>query len=196
MVDEDFLLEASRFIGIGGLFLFILSGAGGALMASRTVQIINVKWLRGKLFNFHRLISLIGFGLILLHPIPLMFATKATGGMNISNIFIPFTAPKQTFTIGLGVITFYVLLMVAISSILIKYLKRDWWRILHYGTYIIIFLGLAHGLFISGEFIDEEVFDFDEPEKVILLIFTALAVMIPIWRLFLANKYLNKKEAT
>lgn len=194
MVDEDFLLEASRFIGIGGLFLFILSGAGGALMASRTVQIINVKWLRGKLFNFHRLISLIGFGLILLHPIPLMIATKATGGMNISNIFIPFTAPKQTFTIGLGVITFYVLLMVAISSILIKYLKRDWWRILHYGTYIVIFLGLAHGLFISGEFIDEEVFDFDEPEKVILLIFTALAVMIPIWRLFLAKKYLNKKE--
>ena len=88
MVDEDFLLEASRFIGIGGLFLFILSGVGGALMASRTVQIINVKWLRGKLFNYHRLVSLIGTTLILLHPIPMLFAPKATGGMDISNIFM------------------------------------------------------------------------------------------------------------
>lgn len=194
MIDEDFLLEAARFIGIGGLLLFILSGVVGALMASRTVQLINIKWLRGKLFNYHRLASLIGVGLIFLHPIPMLFTPKATGGMNIYNVLVPFTAPKQSLTIGLGVITFYVLLVVAISSILIKFLKREWWRILHYGTYIIIFLGLAHGLFISGEFLEEEVFDFDEPEKVILLIFTGIAVALPIWRLFLAKKYFYKKE--
>lgn len=196
MVDEDFLLEAARFIGIGGLALFVLSGIGGALMASRTVQIINIKWLRGKLFNYHRLGTLIGFVLMLLHPIPMLYAPQATGGMNFSHIFIPFTAPKQSFTTGLGVIAFYFLLIVAISSIFIKYMKRDWWRFLHYGTYIVIFLGLAHGLFISGEFMEEEVFDFDEPEKVILLIFTALAVAIPIWRLFLAKKFINKTETT
>jgi predicted ferric reductase len=195
MLTEETLLEIARFIGIIGLLLFVLSGVGGALMASRTVQLINVRWLRGKLFNYHRLGTLIGFALMFLHPIPMLFAPKATGEMSLFHVLVPFTAPKQTFFTGLGVIAFYVLLIVAISSILIKYMKREWWRVLHYGTYIVIFLGLIHGLFISGEFIEEEeLIDFEEPEKIILLILLIIALSIPTWRLFLAKRFLAKKE--
>lgn len=77
-----------------------------------------------------------------------------------------------------------------------KIYQREQWRILHYGTYLVIFLSLIHSLFISGEFIEEEeLIDFEEPEKVILLILLVIALSIPIWRLFLAKKYLAKKEA-
>lgn len=194
MIEEESLLEIARFIGIIGLSLIIFSGIGGVLMASLTIQQINVRWLRGKMFKYHRLISLIGVALLILHPFPMFFAPKSTAGINLYHALIPFTAPKQTLLTGLGVITFYVLMIVAISSILIKYLKRGWWRILHYGTYIVIFLGLTHGLFISGEMNEAEVFDFDEPEKVILLILLTIALAIPVWRLFLAKKYLPKNE--
>jgi sulfoxide reductase heme-binding subunit YedZ len=194
MFDEDVLLESARFIGISGLFLLTLSGIGGALMASRTVQQINIKWLRGKTFKYHRMISLIGAGLLLLHPVPMLWAPNLTGGLNFYHVFIPFAAPKQGITIGIGVITFYVLLIVVFTSIFIKYLRRSLWRALHFGTYLIIFLGLLHGLLISGEFNEAEVFDFDEPEKVILMIILVIALALPVWRLFLAKKYLPNYE--
>ncbi len=128
MFTEDFLLKTARFIGIAGLLLFIVSGVGGALMASRTVQMINVRWLRGKMFKYHRLVSLTGAALFVLHPIPMLFAPATTGGMTIYHMLIPFVAPKQAVTISLGIIAFWILLVVSITSIFIKYMRRDWWR--------------------------------------------------------------------
>ena len=195
MLSEDFLLQTARFIGIAGLILFIVSGVGGALMASRTVQIINVRWLRGKMFKYHRIVSLTGAALFLLHPIPMLFAPSTTGGLTVYHELIPFIAPKQAFTISLGIIAFWILLIVSITSILIKYMRRDWWRAIHYGTYIVIFLGLVHGLLISGEFKEGEIFDFGEPEKILLLVLSALALTLPVWRMFLA-KYFTPKRKT
>ena len=65
MLDEDVLLIIGRVFGIIGLLLFVLSGVGGVLMASRTVQQINLKFLRGKIFKYHRIASIIGAVLIL-----------------------------------------------------------------------------------------------------------------------------------
>jgi Predicted ferric reductase len=195
MFDEDILLQIARFIGIAGLFLFILSGIGGALMASRTVQIVNIRWLRGKMFRYHRLLSLIGASLFLLHPIPMLFAPNTTGGMTIYHEIVPFVAPKQTITISLGIIAFYVLVVVTITSILIKYMKRNVWRALHYGTYIVIFLGLVHGLLVSGEFKDGEVFEIDEPEKILLMTLSVVALALPVWRVFLAKRLVLKKNS-
>ena len=196
MFEEEVLLEIARFIGIAGLSLFILSGVGGVLMASRTVQKINVKWLRGKMFKYHRLLSLIGASLFLLHPIPMLFSPNTTGGMTIYHTLIPFIAPKQALTISFGIIAFYVLFVVTITSIFIKYMKRDLWRAIHYGTYIVIFLGLIHGLMISGEFKDGEIFEIDEPEKILLLVLSVIALALPIWRMFLAKKFLLRNKTT
>ena len=195
MFEEEVLLEIARFIGIAGLFLFILSGIGGVLRASRTVQIINVKWLRGKMFKYHRAVSLVGASLFLLHPIPMLFAPNTTSGMNIYHTLIPFIAPKQAVTISFGIIAFYTLIVVTITSICIKYMKRDLWRVFHFGTYLVIFLGLIHGLLISGEFKDGEIFEFDELEKVVLLMMSVVALSLPLWRLYLADKLFSKKKA-
>ncbi|MGI8811265.1 MAG: ferric reductase-like transmembrane domain-containing protein [Pyrinomonadaceae bacterium] len=194
MFSEDFLLQTARFIGIAGLILFIVSGVGGALMASRTVQMINVRWLRGKVFKFHRLVSLTGAALFLLHPVPMLFAPMTTGGMNIYHSLIPFIAPKQALTISLGIISFWILLVVSITSIFIKYMRRDWWRAVHYGTYIVISLGLIHGLLISGEFKEGEIFEVDEPEKILLMVLSAIALALPVGRLFLAKRFTPREK--
>ena len=181
MFNDDGLLFLARMIGIAGLGLLIISGVGGVLLASRMAQKIKITWLRGKMFKYHRLISLIGSAFFVLHPIPMLFADQTTK-MKWWHIFVPFTAPEQTLLIGLGSIAAIVLLIVTVTSIYIKHMNRQVWRAIHFGTYAVLFLGLVHGLFISGEFKPGEIFEFEEPEKILLLFMTAAALALPIWR--------------
>ena len=111
----------------------------------------------------------------------MLFANQTTE-MKWYHIFVPFTAPKQTLLIGLGTVAALTLLVVTVTSIYIKYMNRKVWRAIHYGTYAVLFLGLVHGLFISGEFKPGEIFEFGEPEKILLMFMTAAALALPIWR--------------
>lgn len=185
-MSESILLYIARILGLVGIGLLILSGIGGVLMASRTAQ----RWrgVQGKLFKLHRAISLVGASLFLFHPIPMLFSPKTTGGLTLEHVIVPFDAPKQALWIGLGTISAYLLIIVTVTSLNIKKLGRQRWRILHYLTYAVIVLGLVHGLFISGEFKAGELFEPEEPEKIILLIMAFLALFFPIWRVFAARK--------
>lgn len=179
------LLAIGRWLGIVGLVVLVTSGIGGTLMASRTAQ--KLTFLKGQTFSYHRLLSLFGAALFLLHPVPMILADHTTG-MRVRDVFVPFMAPKQTLWIGLGTVAAYALLVVTVSSIFIKKLKRQTWRALHYGTYLVLALGLIHGLFISGEFEPGESPEFDEPEKIILLIMAAIALALPAWRVRVARR--------
>ena len=77
-MNDDSLLFLARMLGIAGLGLLIISGFAGVLLASRMVQRIKIRWLRGKTFKYHRLISLIGSPFFVLHPIPMLFAPQTT----------------------------------------------------------------------------------------------------------------------
>ncbi len=182
-MDSDLLLKIARVIGLLGVGLLVLSGIGGTLLASRTAQ--KIKWLRGKTFTYHRTISLIGAGLFLLHPIPMVLARDKTG-MGVLQVLVPFTAPKQNLLIGLGILAAYALIVVTVSSLRIKTVKRGVWRGLHYLTYAVFVLGLAHGLFISGEFKEGEGFEWRETEKILLLLVAATAALFPLWRVAVA----------
>ncbi len=184
-MDTDVLLKIARLFGLIGIGLLVLSGIGGTLLASRTAQ--KIKWLKGKTFTYHRTTSLVGAALFLLHPIPMVLAHDKTG-LDIASVLIPFIAPKQNLLIGLGILAAYALIVVTISSLYIKRLKRGTWRSLHYLTYATLFLGLAHGLFISGEFKAGETFEWEEPEKVMLLLVATTAVLFPLWRVIAVRR--------
>lgn len=189
IMSDDLLLKLARVIGLLGLGLLVLSGIGGALLASRTAQ--RMKLFRGSTFKWHRALSLVGAALFLLHPIPMLFAHRTTG-MSLASIFIPFTAPKQTLFIALGTLAAYALVIVTVSSLSIKKLPRAQWRILHYGTYLVLLLGLVHGLLISGEFKPGETFEFEEPEKILLLLLAGVTLTFPLWRIIAAKR--NRKK--
>ena len=178
------LLKAARVIGLLGLALLIVSSVGGTLLASRTAQ--KIKFLKGKTFKYHRTLSLIGAALFLLHPIPLLLA-HATTGMRWWNIFVPFTAPKQGILIAWGTLAAYALLVVTVSSLNLKKLPRSHWRILHYGSYAVLALGLLHSLTISNEFSRHEPFRITEPDKFLLAVVALpIVLLFPIWRIAVA----------
>ena len=185
-MHDDLLLKIARVLGLLGLALLIVSSVGGTLLASRTAQ--KIKFLKGKTFTYHRTTSVIGAALFLLHPIPLLLAHTTTG-LRWWNIFVPFSAPKQGILIAWGTLAAYTLIVVTVSSLNIKKIPRRQWRILHFGTYAVLGLGLLHALTISNEFARSEPFRIEEPDK-FLLAFVALPLVLlfPAWRILAARR--------
>jgi len=184
-MDNDLLLKLARVIGLLGLGLLILSSILGTLMASRTAQ--RLSWLKARAFRDHRTLSIIGAALFLLHPLPLLLAHSVTG-MRWFNIFVPFTAPKQTILIAWGTLAAYSLLVVTVSSLYLKQLGRRRWRLLHYGSYVVLGLGMLHALTISNEFYRNEPFRITEPDKFLLALAVPLILAFPAWRVFAARQ--------
>lgn len=186
MPPDDLLLKLARVIGLLGLALLIVSSVGGTLLASRMAQ--KIKALKGQTFKYHRAVSIAGAALFLLHPIPLLLA-HATTGMRWWNVFVPFTAPKQGVLIAWGTLAAYTLIVVTLSSLNIKKMPRRRWRILHYGSYMVLALGMVHALTISNEFARYEPFRVGEPDK-FLLAFVALPLVLlfPAWRIVAARR--------
>ena len=191
-MPDELLLKIARVIGLLGLALLIVSSLGGTLLASRTAQ--KIKRLKGQTFKYHRTLSLLGVALFLLHPLPLLLA-HATTGMRWWNVLVPFTAPKQGILIAWGTLAGYVLAVVTVSSLNLKKMPRRQWRLLHYGSYAVLGLGLVHALTISNEFARYEPFRIEEPDKFLLAFVAVPAVLLfPAWRVFSARRQ-NKRRA-
>lgn len=99
------------------------------------------------------------------------------------NVFVPFTAPKQGILIAWGTLAACTLVVVAASLLNIKKMPRTQWSTLHYGSYLVLGLGLVHALTISNELARCEPFRIEEPDK-FLLAFVAvpLTLLFPAWR--------------
>ena len=191
-MPDDILLKIARVLGLLGLALLIVSSVGGTLLASRTAQ--KIKFLKGQTFKYHRAVSLAGAALFLAHPIPLLLA-HATTGLRWWNVFVPFTAPKQGILIAWGTLAAYSLIVVTLSSINIKKIPRRQWRLLHYGSYAVLGLGLLHALTISNEFARYEPFRLEEPDKFLLAFVAApLVLAFPLWRIIAARRLRAKPE--
>ncbi len=192
-MPDDLLLKIVRVLGLLGLALLIVSSVGGTLLASRTAQ--KIKFLKGKTFTYHRTLSLVGASLFLLHPIPLLLAYHTTG-MRWWNVFVPFSAPQQGILIAWGTLAAYTLLVVTASSLNIKKMPRRQWRILHYGSYLVLLLGLIHALTISNEFARYEPFRIEEPDKFLLAVVAVpVVILFPIWRIIAAKRLHARKDA-
>jgi len=192
-MPDDLLLKIARVLGLLGLALLIVSSIGGTLLASRTAQ--KIKLLKGQTFKYHRSVLLAGAALFLVHPIPLLLA-HATTGLRWWNVFVPFTAPRQGILIAWGTLAAYALLAVTVSSIHITNIPRRRWRLLHYGSYAVLGLGMLHALTISNEFAQYEPFRIEEPDKFLLLFAAApLVLLFPLWRIIAARRLRAGKTA-
>ena len=124
----DFLILLARILAIAGVMLLAASAVLGSLLASRAAQ--KLRLLRGGTFRIHRLLSILGAGLLLAHPVPVVLARETTG-VSLAAVFVPFAAEKLAFNIAFGALALDVLLIVLASSLLIKRLPRKVWRRLH-----------------------------------------------------------------
>lgn len=179
------LIWLSSAIALMGTGMLVCTAILGNLLTSRTAH--KVQLTQGQTFQYHRFISTLGVVLILLHPVPLVFA-QSTTGVSFAAIFVPFLAEKKVTIIAVGVFALYVLLAVLVSSLSMKYLKRRLWRILHYGSYLFFGLGLWHSLAISENFEPDAKVNFLAPKKVLIEAEIAVLLLLTLWRVALYRK--------
>lgn len=100
-------------------------------------------------YDFHEFLSLLGLGFVLLHIIVLMFDQFLP--FNIWQIMIPFVDTYRPFWVGLGIIGFYLFLLVTVTFYLRKIIGAQLFRSIHTLS-IVGYLGATlHGLFAGTD---------------------------------------------
>ncbi len=136
-------------------------------------------------FDFHQFISLLGIGFLLLHVLVLMFDRYLP--YTPLQILIPFLSPYRPVWVGIGVISFYIILIVTITFYLRSKIGMNAFRSIHVFS-LVGFLGATlHGLF-SGT--DSALLSMQIHYRV-----TSLSVLF-LTVYWFVQKYLNKKTAT
>lgn len=91
-----------------------------------------------KIILFQRKFSLITALFVLFHPVFFMLSNK-----NILNYLIPNFA---MFSLAMGIISFYIFVIVFLSSILYKKISYQMWQYIHILIYLLFFFSLYHAI--------------------------------------------------
>ena len=133
---------------------YIARGAGVMALLMLTVSVVlGIATRQGNplaglprfaIATVHRNASLIGLGLVVVHVLSLLFDSYAK--LNPVDLVIPFVGAYRQLWLGLGTLAFDLLLLVLITSLNRTRLKLRTWRGIHWLSYAVWPIALAHAL--------------------------------------------------
>lgn len=136
----------TRASGLTGYFLIWLSMVWGFAIPSKILQ----PALEGTFaYDFHEHLSLIGLGFIVLHVVVLMFDHYLP--FSIFQILIPFVDTYRPLWVGLGIISFYILLLVTFTFYLRQQIGVKAFRSIHLLSLLGYYGTTLHGLFAGTD---------------------------------------------
>jgi predicted ferric reductase len=133
---------------------------------------VTSKYLDGMLdrlftYDFHEFISLLSVGFTLVHVLVLMLDLYMP--YSLAQILVPFISPYRPFWVGVGVISFYIILLVTITFYLRNRIGRGAFRAIHVLS-LVGYIGVTLHGYYSGT-------DTALPSMQILYKVTGLAVL-------------------
>ena len=136
----------TRAAGLTGYFLLWLSMAWGLAIANKILS----PALEGTFtYDFHEFLSLLGIGFIFLHVIVLLFDRFLP--FSVPQTIIPFIDTYRPMWVGLGIIGFYLFLLVTVTFYIRKTIGMQAFRSIH-ALSLIGYLGATlHGLFAGTD---------------------------------------------
>jgi predicted ferric reductase len=100
-------------------------------------------------YDFHEFISLLSIGFILLHVIVLLLDRYLP--YSLGQVLIPFLSPYRPLWVGIGVIAFYVTLLVTVTFYLRTKIGQKAFRLIHVLS-LVGYLGVTlHGLYAGTD---------------------------------------------
>ena len=132
---------STRGAGIVALLLLTASLAMGIVDLSRWQS---VRLPRFVLDGLHRTLSLLAVAMVAIHVV----TTVADGftPIGLTDAVIPFASPYRPLWLGLGTLSFDLLLAVTLTSVLRRRIGHRAWRATHWAAYACWPLALIHGL--------------------------------------------------
>jgi methionine sulfoxide reductase heme-binding subunit len=131
----------TRSTGAVALLLLTLAVALGVIDVQR---LSTPRWPRFVVDSLHRSVSLLAVAFLALHILTSVLDSFAP--ISLVAAFVPFASPYRPFWLGLGAISFDLILAVTITSLLRRRLGHQAWRATHWLAYASWPLALLHGL--------------------------------------------------
>ena len=100
-------------------------------------------------YDFHEHLSLLGLGFILVHMLVLLFDSYLP--FSILQLLIPFTDTYRPFWVGLGIISFYLLLPVTFTFYVRQRIGAKAFRSIHVLSLVSYLGATLHGLFAGTD---------------------------------------------
>ena len=135
------LWYVTRAAGVMAYLLLWLSTAWGLAVSSKILDPLLQRFFT---YDMHQFISLLALGFIALHVVVLL-ADKYLP-FSIAQILVPFAASYRPVWVGVGVIGFYLTLLVSVTFYLRQRIGFQMFRVIHYASFVAYLAALAHGL--------------------------------------------------
>jgi sulfoxide reductase heme-binding subunit YedZ len=145
-VDSTALWYASRSTGVVALVLLTLVLALGMLV-TRDRRLPGLP--RFGTTSLHRSLSLLAVAFVAIHVITAIADPFVTIG--VAAAVIPFTSPYKTLWLGLGAVALDLMAALIVTSLLRARIGRRTWRAVHWLSYVIWPVALAHSFGSSSD---------------------------------------------
>jgi sulfoxide reductase heme-binding subunit YedZ len=138
--DPTFWLLA-RASGLTAYVLLTLSVLAGLVVKSRP---FGRALKTSSVTDVHRYLSLLGLGMLALHGVTLVL--DLTVHISVAALLVPFASGYRPVAVAAGVVAAELIVLIAASFSLRRWIGGRNWRRLHWATYLVFLLGTAHGL--------------------------------------------------
>lgn len=142
-VDHTFWY-VSRAAGFTAYILLTLTVCLGLMVRTRFLDALVARW---RSFDLHQFTALLALGFVALHIFSLLGDQYI--GFQFDQLFIPLSAPYRPTQVAIGIIALYLMVVVIGSFYVRRSISYGTWRTIHYSTFGIFLLALAHGV-LSG----------------------------------------------
>lgn len=153
----------TRAAGIIAYVLMWLSTVWGIGVASKTFDAVLHRTFT---YDLHEFLSLLGIGFIALHMIVLLGDKYLP--FSLVEVMVPFISAYRPVWVGVGILAFYVTILVSLTFYLRRWIGLKTFRVIHVASYLGFFGAALHGL-LSGT---------DSPLVVMQFIYAATTLVV------------------
>jgi DMSO/TMAO reductase YedYZ heme-binding membrane subunit len=146
-VQRDSVLwwYVARASGLLAWMLLGVSVMGGLLMSTQLTRGSSRRWTQG----FHEFVGALAVVFTVIHLASVLATTRLRIGLR--QLFVPFARPDNPWAQGCGVLAFYLLTAVMLTSWARAWLPRRWWRRVHLLTFPLWVLASGHTVLAGSD---------------------------------------------
>lgn len=145
-LDPKFAWYVSRSAGLVAWCVCSTSVIWGLLISSRMVR---RKGAPAWLLDLHRYLGGLSIVFTAIHLAGLWFDDYFDYG--VKDLFVPFAGPYRPVAVAYGMVAFYLLLAIQITSWGMRRLPRKVWHAVHLGSLPLVVLATLHGFFAGTD---------------------------------------------
>jgi len=136
----------TRAAGLMGYLLFWLSTLWGFAVSSKIFDSFLERMFT---YDFHEHLSLLSLGFIVLHALVLL--VEKVEPLSVMEILVPFVSAYRPFWTGIGIIAFYLTVLVTVTFYIRSWISMKTFRVIHYLSVVAYFGSLFHSLYAGSD---------------------------------------------